>query len=60
MAVAQKLYEAGKITYMRTDSTNLSKLALENREVIISKEFGEKVFKNKTVQDKIKRSTGGS
>jgi DNA topoisomerase-1 len=42
MAVAQKLYEAGKITYMRTDSTNLSKLALaKSREVIIS-EFGEK------------------
>ena len=41
MAVAQKLYEEGKITYMRTDSTNLSKLALAKiREVVIS-EFGE-------------------
>jgi len=42
MAVAQKLYEAGRITYMRTDSTNLSKLALvKSREMIVS-EFGEK------------------
>ncbi len=53
MAVAQKLYEAGRITYMRTDSTNLSKMALsKSREVIIS-EFGEKYsrtrqFKTKT------------
>jgi DNA topoisomerase I len=47
MAVAQKLYEAGKITYMRTDSTNLSKLALAKaREVIIS-DFGEKYSKTR-------------
>lgn len=42
MTIAQKLYEAGKITYMRTDSTNLSKIALaKSREVIVST-FGEK------------------
>jgi DNA topoisomerase-1 len=47
MAVAQKLYEAGKITYMRTDSTNLSKLALaKSREMIIS-EYGEKYSKTR-------------
>jgi DNA topoisomerase-1 len=47
MAVAQKLYEAGKITYMRTDSTSLSKLALaKSREVIIST-FGEKYSKTR-------------
>lgn len=47
MTVAQKLYEAGKITYMRTDSTNLSKLALaKSREVIIS-EYGEKYSKTR-------------
>jgi len=45
MALAQKLYEEGKITYMRTDSTSLSKLALSKiREVVIS-EYGEKYSK---------------
>jgi DNA topoisomerase-1 len=54
MAVAQKLYEAGKITYMRTDSTNLSKLALaKSREVIIS-EFGEKYSKTRQFKTKTK------
>jgi DNA topoisomerase I len=54
MAVAQKLYEAGKITYMRTDSTNLSKLALaKSREVIIS-EFGEKYSKTRQFKTKSK------
>jgi DNA topoisomerase-1 len=54
MAVAQRLYEAGKITYMRTDSTNLSKLALsKSREVIIS-EFGEKYSKTRQFKTKTK------
>jgi len=54
MAVAQRLYEAGKITYMRTDSTNLSKLALsKSREVIIS-EFGEKYSKTRQFKTRAK------
>jgi DNA topoisomerase-1 len=54
MAVAQKLYEAGRITYMRTDSTNLSKMALaKSREMIIS-EFGEKYSKTRQFQTKTK------
>jgi DNA topoisomerase-1 len=54
MAVAQKLYEAGKITYMRTDSTNLSKLALaKSREVIVS-EFGEKYSKTRQYKTRSK------
>lgn len=54
MTVAQKLYEAGKITYMRTDSTNLSKLALaKSREKIVS-EFGEKYSKTRQFKTKSK------
>jgi len=54
MAVAQKLYEAGRITYMRTDSTNLSNLALvKSREMIIS-EFGEKYSKTRQFKTKSK------
>ena len=54
MAVAQKLYEAGKITYMRTDSTNLSKLALvKSRDVILS-EFGEKYSRTRQFKTKSK------
>ncbi|MGL4612526.1 MAG: type I DNA topoisomerase [Shewanella sp.] len=40
MMMAQRLYEAGHITYMRTDSTNLSQEALENVRDMIAKEFG--------------------
>jgi len=42
MSVAQKLYEAGKITYMRTDSTNLSSLALNTAREVITTEYGSK------------------
>ncbi len=42
MVVAQKLYEAGKITYMRTDSVNLSETALQAAEKEIRKTYGEK------------------
>jgi DNA topoisomerase I len=54
MAVAQKLYEAGRITYMRTDSTNLSSLAIDkSREMIIS-EYGEKYSKTRQFKTKTK------
>lgn len=42
MVVAQKLYEAGKITYMRTDSLNLSATAIEQAKKTIVAEYGEK------------------
>jgi len=41
MSVAQKLYEAGKITYMRTDSMNLSDTAVKSTGEQISKLYGE-------------------
>uniref|UniRef100_Q0I3F2 DNA topoisomerase 1 n=1 Tax=Histophilus somni (strain 129Pt) TaxID=205914 RepID=Q0I3F2_HISS1 len=41
MMLAQRLYEAGYITYMRTDSTNLSKDALEMVRNYIVQEFGQ-------------------
>jgi len=40
MMVAQRLYEAGKITYMRTDSVNLSDLAHAQAEAMIQKNYG--------------------
>jgi DNA topoisomerase-1 len=41
MILAQRLYEAGYITYMRTDSTNLSSEAVENARVYIEQQYGE-------------------
>lgn len=41
MSNAQKLYEFGWITYMRTDSTNLSETALNEMAVEIEKQFGK-------------------
>ena len=42
MATAQKLYEAGFITYMRTDATNLSVDAVNEIREYINKEYGDK------------------
>ena len=42
MMVAQRLYESGFITYMRTDSVNLSSLALNTAKEAIFCEYGEK------------------
>ena len=42
MSVAQKLYESGKITYMRTDSVNLSDTALNAAAKEINSAYGEK------------------
>jgi DNA topoisomerase I len=41
MSAAQRLYEQGHITYMRTDSTNISEVALESISQEIKKSFGE-------------------
>ncbi len=54
MAVAQKLYEAGRITYMRTDSTNLSNLALVKSKEMIVSEFGAKYSKTRQFATKSK------
>ena len=42
MMLAQRLYEAGHITYMRTDSTNLSKEAVESARAFISEQHGDR------------------
>ena len=40
MRLAQSLYESGRITYMRTDSVNLSSLALATSKEVITKQYG--------------------
>lgn len=42
MTLAQRLYESGKITYMRTDSVNLSETALFGSKLQIERNYGEK------------------
>ena len=42
MMIAQRLYESGKITYMRTDSVNLSELAMNSSKVVIADLMGER------------------
>jgi len=54
MSLAQRLYEAGKITYMRTDSVNLSKAALGTASEVIRKEYGDKYLKTRQFTTKAK------
>ncbi len=52
MLIAQRLYEAGKITYMRTDSVNLSDFALDASEQSIKHNFGNKYFHRRQFKTK--------
>jgi DNA topoisomerase-1 len=45
MTLAQRLYEHGHITYMRTDSTNLSPIAIDAASKYIKAEYGDKYLK---------------
>ncbi|AZQ60315.1 type I DNA topoisomerase [Maribacter sp. MJ134] len=54
MQVAQRLYEAGLITYMRTDSVNLSKEAVNGAKDAIVKNYGEKYSKVRSFTGKSK------
>ncbi len=52
MQLAQRLYEAGHITYMRTDSVNLSNVALGAMTDYIKKEYGEEYHQFRTFKSK--------
>ena len=58
MLLAQRLYESGKITYMRTDSINLSETAMQEIQKEVKKSYGDKYYqarkfknKNETAQE---------
>ena len=54
MRLAQQLYESGKITYMRTDSVNLSSLALGMAKKEITENYGAEYVKTRQYQTKTK------
>lgn len=54
MSIAQKLYEEGLITYMRTDSTNLSSLAINTAKDFILNNFGEEYSRVRQYRTKSK------
>jgi DNA topoisomerase-1 len=54
MQIAQRLYEAGLITYMRTDSVNLSKEAMDAAQAEITKSYGREFSKQRTFNTKSK------
>ena len=54
MMIAQRLYESGLVTYMRTDSVNLSDLALGTAKEAIFETYGEKYYKFRQYHTKSK------
>ncbi len=54
MRLAQGLYESGKITYMRTDSVNLSNLAINTSRKAIAELMGEEYVHNRQFTNKVK------
>ena len=54
MTIAQRLYESGKITYMRTDSVNLSSLAINTSKSEIIEQFGSEYSKVRQFSTKSK------
>lgn len=54
MSIAQRLYESGKITYMRTDSVNLSGLAINTSKSEITEQFGSEYSKVRNFTTKSK------
>lgn len=54
MSVAQSLYERGLITYMRTDSTNLSNLALGAAKATITELYGSPYARTRNFHTKVK------
>ena len=54
MRLAQSLYESGKITYMRTDSVNLSSLALATAKEVIEQQYGSQYIHTRQYRTKSK------
>ena len=52
MSIAQQLYQAGLITYMRTDSVNLSQQAIASAGAYIKSNFGEEYHQVRTFKTK--------
>ncbi len=62
MAVAQRLYERGFITYMRTDSTNLSEQAIGAARTAIREQYGDDYLpaEPRAYRSKVKNAAGGA
>ena len=58
MQVAQSLYENGHITYMRTDSTNLAKVAIEDARKLVDSNYGKDYLPDapRTYKSKVKNA----